>query len=97
MLAKVRIGGITYDVELNDLTTPRDDEIGMQLGYCHFHKGLIEINSESTPQRQAQTLIHEITHAVFDEAGLEQDEDAVNRLSLVLYQVLKDNDFSWIN
>ncbi|MCT7670051.1 MAG: hypothetical protein N4R98_03180 [Lactobacillus iners] len=43
-------------------------------------------------ERKQQTLIHELTHAVFSETGFtEQDEETVTRLSSVLYQVLKQN------
>jgi len=41
--------------------------------------------------RKEQTFVHELTHAIFYEAGVEeQDEDMINRVSLVLHQVLKD-------
>ena len=96
MLESVKVGGINYKVELVDLTTQRDDEIGWQLGYCHFHKDLIEINSMISEQRQRQTLVHETMHAIYEEAGVEQDEGDVDALAKVLYQVLKDNDFSWL-
>lgn len=97
MLEEVKVGGINYQVELVDLTTQRDEELGMQLGYCHYHKDLIEVNSKISKQRQEQTLVHEMMHAIYEEAGVQQDEDNVDVLAKVLYQVLKDNDFSWLN
>src|SRR5574344_1814076 len=96
MLESIKVGGINYTVELVDLTTQRDEEIGWQLGYCHFHKDLIEINSKISEQRQKQTLVHEMMHAIYEEAGVEQDEGNVDALAKVLYQVLKDNDFGWM-
>ncbi len=37
-------------------------------------------------------LIHELTHAMLQEAGYkEQDEDLVTRFSIILHQVLIDN------
>jgi len=46
--------------------------------------------------KKEQTLLHEMLHACFNEAGFdEQDEDVVNRLGIVLYQVLKDNNLSF--
>lgn len=94
MLDKVKVGGITYDVEYKELEV--DDE-GVQLGWCKKTETLIEINNHNiSEQLQEQTLIHEIMHAVFVGAGLEDEEDTVNRVSLVLHQVLKDNDFSWL-
>lgn len=96
MLDKVRVGGIDYKVELKDLSTRKDEEEGLQLGWCVFKEDLIEINENLTTARQHQTFIHELMHAVLFEAGIEQDEDIVNRVGLIMYQVLKDNDFSWM-
>lgn len=95
MLDKIKVAGIDYDVVLKDLSTRNDDEI--QLGFCIYSENKIEINDQVHVERQKQTLIHEMMHAIFQEAGIEDDEDIVNRLGLVLYQVLKDNDFSWLN
>ena len=95
MLESIKVGGINYEVELKDLST-RDDE-RLQLGWCVFKENKIEINETLTQPRIEQTLIHELVHAIMYEAGLEQDEDMVNRIGLVLHQVLKDNDFSWMN
>ncbi|MFN0604407.1 ImmA/IrrE family metallo-endopeptidase [Facklamia hominis] len=96
MLEKVKVGGIDYQVVLKDLDTRSDDQTGQQLGWCVVGDNLIEINSKAHETRQDQTLIHELTHAMFFEAGIEDDEDLVNRLGLILYQLLKDNDFSWL-
>ena len=98
MLEKVKIGGMTYEVVLKDLKTRNDDYQGMQLGWHILPDNLIEINSEVCKERREQTLVHEIMHGVMNEAGLnlEDEEDIVNRISLVLYQVLKDNDFSFL-
>lgn len=96
MLNQIKVGGITYDVHHVDLTTHRDEELGMQLGYCHFHNDLIETNSKISEQRKNQTLIHEMMHAMYEEAGLEQNEEEVDALAKVLFQVLQDNDFSWL-
>lgn len=51
-----------------------------------------------SPTKKEQVLIHELLHACIAEAGFdEQDEDVVNRVSIVLYQVLKDNAFDFSN
>lgn len=96
MLDKIKVGGIDYQVVLKDLDTRGDDKNGQQLGWCVMGDNLIEINEKIHKTRQDQTLIHELTHAMFFEAGLEDEEELVNRLGLILYQVLKDNDFSWL-
>lgn len=97
MLEKVKVGGINYAIELKDLSTRRDEENGKEFGWCVFDEDKIEINERLTQSRIEQVLIHELVHAIFYEAGLEQDEDTVNRIGIVLHQVLKDNDFSWLN
>lgn len=95
MIEKLKVGGLTYDIEFKELEA---DE-GVQLGWCKRTQTLIEVNNHNiSEQLQNQTLIHEMTHAILFEAGLEleNEEDAVNRIGLVLHQVLKDNDFSWL-
>lgn len=47
---------------------------------------------DMSQERKEQVFVHEMLHACFFEAGYtEQDEDAINRVSAILYQVLKDN------
>ncbi len=95
MLDKIKVGGIVYDVEFKELEADQ----GVQLGWCKRAQTLIEVNNHNiSKQLQQQTLIHEMTHAILFEAGLEleNEEDAVNRIALVLHQVLKDNDFGWL-
>lgn len=96
-MKKIKVGGIIYDVESKE--TVEINQNKNHYGSCDFKSAKIEIANTVNEQRQEQTLIHEVMHAVFDEAGisLENEEDIVNRLSLVWYQVLKDNDFSFLN
>lgn len=98
MVNHIKVAGITYKVVEKDLSTRHEESYGVEMGYCIVTDDTIEINESLTQERKEQTLIHEMTHAMFFEAGLSRDdeEDTVNRLSLVLYQVLKDNDFSWL-
>lgn len=89
---KVKIGGIVYSVEI------KEDLVGHtgNWGETNLKKTTIVLDSNMSKQRTDQTLVHEIVHGIFEEAGFEQDEDKVNRLGIVLYQVLKDNDFSFL-
>lgn len=91
-MEKIKIGGITYDIEYKDTIDVNGDL--NYFGTCDKKQAKIEISTLANKQRQEQTLVHEILHAVFYEAGivLDNEEDIVNRVSLVLYQVLKDND-----
>lgn len=89
---KVKIGGIVYSVEI------KEDLVGHtgNWGETNLKKTTIALDSNMSKQRTDQTLVHEIVHGIFEEAGFEQDEDKVNRLGIVLYQVLQDNDFSFL-
>ena len=96
-MEKVKVGGIIYEIEKKESVEVNQDK--NHYGVCNFKDATIEISTTVNEQRQKQTLIHEIMHAVFDEAGieLENEETIVNQISLVWYQVLKDNDFSFLN
>lgn len=97
MINNIKVAGITYKAGLEEFPQNEDDTVE-NWGAIEYGIAEITINNVLSPERQSQTLIHELTHAMFAEAGIsiENEEDVVNRLSLVLYQVLKDNDFSWI-
>jgi Zn-dependent peptidase ImmA (M78 family) len=86
---KVKVAGIEYDVrEVNGLT----DKFNL-LGQINYNIGVIELDDSINESRKEQTLVHEILHACFKEAGYdEHDEEMINRVSIVLYQVLKDNE-----
>ena len=96
MIDKIKVGGIVYDVEFNEL----DAESGIQLGWCNYAKSKFEINNHNVSvQKQEQTIVHEMTHAIIHEGGLDfgdDEERIVNHISLTLHQVLKDNDFGWL-
>ena len=96
MIDNIKVGGIDYTIEFKEL----DKEDGVQLGWCDYAKANFEINNHNiNEQKQKQTIIHEMTHAIIHEAGLgfgDDEERVVNHIGLVLYQVLKDNDFSWL-
>ncbi|MGR6896983.1 ImmA/IrrE family metallo-endopeptidase [Rummeliibacillus sp. BSL5] len=88
----IKIAGIDYNIELvNEI----DDDPRM-MGACVYQKTVIKIKNGMSTDKKNQTLIHEMLHACLNEAGFEeQDEDMVNRLGIVLYQVLKENNFSF--
>ena len=41
-------------------------------------------------------VLFAVAMSIFEEAGLEQEEDKINRLGIVFHQVLTDNDFSFL-
>ncbi|MBX9972125.1 ImmA/IrrE family metallo-endopeptidase [Cytobacillus firmus] len=85
---KVKVGGIEYEI----IQIEKMEEQFNHLGQILYTKGIIKVDKELAPDRKEQVFIHELLHACFYEAGFEeQDEDMVNRLGIVLYQVIKDN------
>ncbi|MGY0692627.1 ImmA/IrrE family metallo-endopeptidase [Virgibacillus sp. FSP13] len=85
---KIKVAGIDYEIkEVDGLA----DEHGLG-GLILYEKGIIKIDSSMCKDKKEQVFVHELLHSIFNEAGYdEQNEDMVNRLSIVLYQVLKDN------
>jgi len=89
---KIKVAGIDYQIqEVAEI----DDDPSM-MGSCLYQRTIIKIKSNMSNDKKEQTLIHELLHACFNEAGFnEQDEDVINRVGIVLYQVLKDNQLSF--
>lgn len=94
-MQQVKIGGITYDIHYVEEIPNRDTYVG----YCDSERSVIYVQTKGmSEQRQKQTLIHEMMHAILYESGYnDHEEELANRIGLVLYQVLKDNDFGFIN
>ena len=92
MLEKIKIGGMEYQVKEVKFGESNSD---VTLGECHFETADILINENLSDSRKEQTLFHEMVHAMLFEAGsVEYDnEELVNQLGLIMYQVFKDNDF----
>lgn len=88
----VKVGGTNYQIEVMD-HLPHEDA-GYKWGECDYQKAKIQLWKELSKQKRKQTFIHELTHAIFHEAGIDdQDEDQINRVAIVLHQVLLDNKF----
>lgn len=86
----VKVGGVVYDV-IPKSFIELDGDRNYQ-GLCDFQNTKISILSSISDERIQQTFFHELTHAIFYEAGFEQqDEDVINRIGIVLHQVISDN------
>ncbi len=89
---KINVAGIEYEVKEADGLANKYNHWGL----VDYEKGLIEIDSGMCEDRKGQTFTHEVLHAIFNEAGYnEQDEEMITRVSNVLYQVLKYNEFKF--
>lgn len=85
----VNIAEIPYHIrEIKGLATQHN-----LLGQVIYQEQIIKLDAYLPKEKKQQVAIHEILHAIYNEAGIdEQDEDTINRVAIVLYQVLKTND-----
>lgn len=92
-MESVKIGGLTYTVKkTHDLQGKNGN-----WGQIQYKNQEIVLDDSLSEQLEDQTLIHEITHGILVEAGyVDHEEEQVDRIGKVLYQVLTDNDFSFM-
>lgn len=89
---QVNVAGIDYTVQYQDGMMKNYSLLGQVL----YAESTIDIDSSMSQSKKEQVFVHELVHAIFNEAGYdEQDDEMVNRLSIVLYQVLKQNDLKF--
>lgn len=87
---EVKVAGVTYRVIEKPFV--EIDENKNYLGACYYSTTEIVILETLSDERKDDVLFHELTHAIFHEAGYEeQDEDMINRIGKVFHQVIKDN------
>lgn len=92
--SEVKVAGVNYQVK--EVETVIIDGSTDYAGSCDYFNSEIELVSSLSKTKKEQVLIHEVLHACFHEAGFqEQDEDTINRVSIVLYQVLKENNLNF--
>lgn len=92
----VKIGGTIYEIENTPYSFDNDKTTVM--GDIDQVAAKIKLNLDPSiaKVRKQQTLIHEILHGMLFEAGYEEeiDEQLIKRLSMVMYQVVKENDLA---
>ncbi|WP_294977362.1 ImmA/IrrE family metallo-endopeptidase [uncultured Leuconostoc sp.] len=88
----IKVGAIDYKIEIVHLDRNNDgDEI---LGYCQYIDNVIQINEDASPERQEQTLYHELVHAILFESSnneFQDNERLVDSVGLILHQIIKNN------
>ena len=89
---KVKIGAVTYNVEFEDKMLANR---GMY-GEVDYSRLVITIASDTCGERQFNTFVHELLHAILFEAGekMKQDERWIRSVSNTLTQVIVDNEWS---
>lgn len=90
----VKISGIKYTVVLKKRLEDSGDACW---GVTDYPGATIYIRKELSEQKQRQTLMHEMVHAMMHEAGLDDicnDEKIVNPLGNMLDSTLASNDLA---
>ena len=96
--SKVKVGHVTYRLTVWPADfTPED-----RWGECDRVGAVIRIRDNHTGPRGAETVLHEVMHAIYHEADLsaqDGEERMVTRLSSMLATVLHDNPklLEWIS
>ena len=84
---KVKIGGLIINVAYSKTVADREN-----YGEISFVNQTITIDSDTTPDKQEDTFVHEILEAINHYYAIRLEHDKLTVLGRVLYQVLKDND-----
>jgi len=92
---KIKVGGMMYETRIIP-NLYKDRSI---FGEVTYSDQIIKIAGDVSEQRQFNTFIHELTHAILFEAGdmSDQDEAYVRRFSNLLTQLMIDNKWSMGN
>lgn len=90
-MCEVKIGATKYKVA--NLKVIDSAAQGVVMGEVDYPKCLITLLGPLNRARKEETLIHEVLHAIFFEAGyLEHNEEMVDRLTPFLYSFIKENN-----
>jgi len=66
---RIRVNGIEYKVKVVKRLEDNDNSLW---GISLYKKNKIKIRKGLTNQKQQQTLMHELTHVMFHEMGLDE-------------------------
>ena len=85
---KVKVGGVTYKVEITDKLYGGRREYSAEISY---NEVTIKI-SPNAPAKMQTDFLHELCHAMFWHLGYtEHDEKKIDELANVIYMVIQDN------
>lgn len=89
------IGCTVYALDMSEDAKAYLDGAGLW-GIAQYNECKIMIDPEIATPKLQQTLLHEILHAVLNTYFLDNTEEIVYRLTPVLFQLLSENDFTWV-
>jgi len=87
----VRVLGYEFAVEQRPLSDPLLADEGRK-GACNHSRALIAVADSLAPDVKAETVLHEIVHAVEHATDADLSETQVARLARGLYAVCRDNE-----
>lgn len=88
----LKIGGLTYDLQLLDSSPKLNGE--ELLGLIDYDRQEIYISNAQHIETKLVTILHEILHGIVHDRNLPvggNEEDIVDGLSRGIYQILVDN------
>lgn len=90
MIKKIKIGPVDYAIKM----LPKDTTD--QYGACVYDHQIIYLSPNQLHQGASDTLLHEVLHAIWHEAGIEHneiivEETVVRTLSTWLRIIFRDN------
>ena len=65
--------------------------LGDDCGGCDMDKCVITQSTDECEQQRRDTLVHEVSHAIFDSLGIKIAEHKVHSFACCWLQVLRDN------
>ena len=89
MTDTIKLSGIDYSVDTFDMDVDRN-----LMGRLSYDTAQIFIRKDIPLDKKLETLLHEVMHVVYMNAGLQsgdEEEKVVTAMSSGVYQFLKDN------
>lgn len=89
------IGCTTYEIDKTEEGKGYMDGAGLW-GEAQYNTCKILLDPDIRAPKRQSILLHELIHAILNTYFLENNEEIVYRLEPVLFQLLRENDFTWI-
>lgn len=90
---KLKLGPLEYDIDFVDqVALPDGEDASTYMGLNDISETRIQVRQDKPKQFQRVVLAHEIVHAIFHNAGRnEQDEDDIDMVAFGLVEFLRRN------